>query len=233
MSAHDATPPVHPKTPLYPYAIGAFAMLLAGYDTGNISGALLFITNQFNLSALAEGWVVSVLVIGAAIGALAGGRLADRIGRRRVILIMGLVFLGGSIGEALSPGVRSLLGFRFLVGLSVGCGSVTVPIYIAELAPTKMRGSLTSLFQLMIVIGTLCGYVTDAALGPCGAWRWMLGLGSVPALLLLVSMRFIPETPRWLCKQGRTNEARLALEKLRNSTDVLIPHESHPVTRGG
>lgn len=220
MPADDNNPTNRPYTPLRLYLIGAFATLLSGYDTGNIGGALLFIKQQLHLTALSEGWVVSSLIIGAILGALGGGKLADRIGRRTVIIAMGYIFLAGSIGEALSPALSLLVVFRFVVGLAVGCASVVVPIYITELAPTGKRGSLTSLFQLMIVIGTLLGYATDAALGPVGAWRWMLALGAIPAIILIIGMRVVPETPRWLCKMGRVDQARRALDKLRKNTDI-------------
>ncbi|HEX7323792.1 MAG TPA: sugar porter family MFS transporter [Rhodanobacteraceae bacterium] len=202
------------------YLIGAFATLLSGYDTGNIGGALLFVKQDMHLSALGEGWIVSSLIIGAIVGSVGGGRLADRVGRRPTIVVMAYLFLVGCLGEAISPSLGSLAAFRVIVGLSVGCASVVVPIYIAELAPAEARGSLTSLFQLMIVIGTLLGYGVDAALGHAEAWRWMFALGAIPAIALLLALRVVPETPRWLYRRGRADAARRVLVQLRGAGDV-------------
>jgi sugar porter (SP) family MFS transporter len=194
-------------------AIGGF---LFGYDTGVISGALLFIERDFHLTPLTEGIVVSAILIGAIIGALLCGPVSDRIGRRRTVLITAAVFAVASVGAALAPDVGSLIAARIGLGLAVGAASVIVPLYIAEAAPPHIRGRLVATNQLLITIGILGAYLTNALFAYDGGWRWMFAIGVVPALALGIGMFFLPETARWLIEKGRPDEARAVLGRLRD-----------------
>jgi len=201
-------------------SIAALGGLLFGFDTGVISGALLFIRQDFGLNAFTEGFIVSSLLLGAVVGAGVSGALSDRLGRRTIILVAAVIFAVGAIGAALSPSVGVLIIFRFVLGLGVGTASALVPSYISESAPTDVRGSLSSLFQLAITVGILVAYLVNAVFAPFGDWRWPLGLAAVPALVLLVGMYFLPETPRWLISQDRDDEARRVLERTRIGEEV-------------
>lgn len=193
------------------YFFGALGGLLFGYDLGVVAGALLFIVPDLGLSPAQEGLVTSSLLLGAMIGALGCGPLSDRWGRRTVVLLAGFIFAVGSIGAGLAPNAAVVILFRFVMGLAVGVASVTVPIYLSELAPPRLRGRLSGLNQLMISTGILLAYLVSMALGPAEAWRWMFALGAVPALLLVAGVYFQPESPRWLVKKDREDEAREVL----------------------
>jgi sugar porter (SP) family MFS transporter len=196
------------------YFFGALGGLLFGYDTGVISGALLFIPNDFKLSPFLQGAIVAGLLLGAMIGAAAAGRLSDRLGRKRLIIIAAVVFTGGAILAAVAPSVWVLVAARFIIGLAVGSAALVVPLYLAEIAPTDMRGAITSLNQLMIVCGILAAFIVNAILASSGDWRLMLGLAAVPSLVLLVGMAFMPETPRFLVHTGEEQTAHEVLEQL-------------------
>jgi sugar porter (SP) family MFS transporter len=193
---------------------GALGGLLFGYDTGVISGALLFIPKDFKLSPFLQGAIVAALLLGAMIGAACAGRLSDRLGRRRLIMIAAVVFTGGALLAALAPTVWVLITARFIIGLAVGSAALVVPLYLAEIAPAKIRGAITSLNQLMIVGGILAAFVVNAILASSGNWRLMLGLAAAPSLVLLVGMFFMPETPRYLVHTGEEETARDVLEDL-------------------
>jgi MFS family permease len=191
--------------------------LLFGYDTGIISGALLFIADDFKLSDTAQQIVVASLLLGAVFGALFGGPLADRIGRRRAIMTAAAIFMVGSLASALATGATFLAIARFVLGLAVGGAGMVVPVYIAESSPSRVRGSLVSLQQILITVGILLSYGINYLLADAQAWRLMLGLGVVPALALLVGMFFLPESPRWLVGMDRDEEARVVLARTRES----------------
>lgn len=202
------------------YFFGALGGVLFGYDTGVISGAILLINKDFHLSPSLSGLVVASILIGAAVGAVGAGPLSDRLGRRNLILMAAITFSVGAIGAALAPNAGVLILFRFILGLGVGTASLTVPLYLSEVAPTEIRGAIASLDQLMIVVGILIAYIVDAILISAGAWRWMLGLAVVPALILLIGMYFMPETPRWLVSQDREEEARDVLRQSRTEEET-------------
>lgn len=207
----------------YVYAIAAVSALggmLFGYDIGVISGALLFIKDDFVLSTFLQGVVVSSLLVGAATGALVGGNISDRFGRRRLLILAAIVFGLGAIGSALSPSAILLIIARFVLGLAVGAASLTVPLYIAEMAPANVRGALVSLNQLMITVGILVAYLVNLAFAASGNWRWMLGLAIVPAMVLGIGIVFLPETPRWLISQHLVDRARSVLRRTRNEARV-------------
>jgi sugar porter (SP) family MFS transporter len=202
-------------------ATAALGGLLFGYDTGVISGALLFLRTAFHLSPLMLGVVTSTALGGAALGAAFAGRLADHYGRRPVLLATSLIFVAGAAVSALAPDLSLLLAGRLLVGLGIGGASMLTPLYLAEIAPAKERGALVSFNQLAVTIGILGSYLIGYALAADGAWRWMLGLGGVPGVVLAIGMILLPETPRWLAGHGRPEEARAALLRLRGKgTDI-------------
>ena len=202
------------------YFFGALGGLLFGYDTGVISGAILFITEELGLTPFLEGLVVSSLLLGAAVGAGSAGPLSDRLGRRNLIIMAAVTFTIGAIGAALAPNVGVLVVFRVVLGLAVGAAALIVPLYLSEIAPTEIRGAVSSLNQLMIVTGILVAYVVNALLADAGAWRWMLGLAFIPSVVLLVGMYFMPETPRWLVSRGRDDDARDVLRRNRDEEAV-------------
>jgi sugar porter (SP) family MFS transporter len=195
------------------YFFGALGGILFGYDLGVISGVLLFIKKVWSLGSVAQGVVGGCLAAGAMIGAALAGRLTDRLGRRRTIMLAAVIFSIGTLGCAFAPNFTTLVIFRFVVGIAVGCSSATVPTYLSELAPAKARGALSTLNQLMIVSGILIAYIVDWALNGSSNWRAMFAAALIPALLLLFGMLAMPETPRWLLKAGREEEARAVLAR--------------------
>ncbi|WP_424005157.1 sugar porter family MFS transporter (plasmid) [Haloarcula salina] len=198
-------------------AMAALNGLLFGFDTGIISGAFLFIQDSFVMSPLVEGIIVSGAMAGAAAGAAVGGQLADRLGRRRLIFIAAGVFFLGSFTMAVAPNVPVLVAGRLIDGVAIGFASIVGPLYISEIAPPRIRGALTSLNQLMVTTGILLSYFVNFAFADAGAWRWMLGAGMVPAVVLAVGILKMPESPRWLFEHGREDEARAVLQRTRQS----------------
>jgi SP family sugar:H+ symporter-like MFS transporter len=201
------------------YFFGALGGLLFGYDTGVISGALLFITKDFETTAFTEGAIVAGLLLGAMVGAGLAGSLSDRFGRKKVIIAAAITFTLGALAAAASPDVWTLVASRFVIGLAVGSAALVVPLYLSEIAPTNIRGAISSLNQMMIVVGILAAFIVNAILASSGDWRLMLGLAVVPSLILLVGMVFMPETPRFLVRQGEEGEAREVLDELRPGDD--------------
>ncbi|WP_067455015.1 sugar porter family MFS transporter [Actinomadura macra] len=187
-------------------AVGGF---LFGFDTGVISGALLFIKDDFDLDSFQQGSVVSVLVLGAMAGALGSGRFADRIGRRWIFGLEGAVFLAGTAIAVSATGYGMLVVGRLVLGLAVGAASATVPPYISEISPKEIRGRLLTLNQLMITVGILVAYLVNLAFSGGGTWRAMIGVGALPALVMVASSLWVlPESPEWLLTHGRRAEAR-------------------------
>jgi len=202
--------------------ISALAGLLFGYDTGVISGAILFVRKDFMLSTFEEEIVVSAVLLGAVAGAAFGGKLADALGRRKLLIHVAILFIVGAIGTALAPSPTLLAIGRVVVGIAIGIASFTAPLYISEVSPPAIRGKLVSLNQLMITLGIVVSYLADYGLAGMEAWRWMFGLAAVPALILLIGLFFVPESPRWLMGRSRDDEARGVLERVRESGNVSI-----------
>jgi sugar porter (SP) family MFS transporter len=202
-------------------AVTALGGLLFGYDTGVVSGALLFLKTQFGgLSSFQEELVTSFLLVGAMVGAFAAGRVADRIGRRPAILITAVVFVVGVLLAAFAPTFWTLIVARFVIGLAVGSASMTVPLYIGEVAPPRLRGGLVSLNQLAITSGIVISYLVDYGLSSTANWRLMFGLAAIPAVLLFVGVLMQRESPHWLIRQGREDEARAVLLRLRKPAEI-------------
>ncbi|GGB74463.1 sugar porter family MFS transporter [Staphylococcus nepalensis] len=190
------------------FFLGALGGLLYGYDMGVISGALLFIKDDIPLNSFTEGLVVASMLIGAIFGSGASGPMSDRLGRRRVVFIIAIIYIVGALILALAPSMPVLVIGRLVIGLAVGGSTAIVPVYLSEMAPTEQRGSLSSLNQLMITIGILSSYLINYAFTPIEGWRWMLGLAVLPSLILLIGVAFMPESPRWLLEHKSEKAAR-------------------------
>ena len=196
--------------------IAAVGGLLFGYDTGVISGALLYIKQDLHAGSFEQQAIVAVLLLGAMVGALISGYSADRIGRKWTKVISGCVYVVGALGCAFSLNVEMLIGFRFLLGVSVGTASFVSPLYISEVSPPKVRGGLVSFNQLAVVSGILLAYLVNYAFKDfTNQWRWMLGVAAIPGAVLAVGMLTVPKTPRWLTLNGQPEQARDVLERLR------------------
>lgn len=209
--ARDTSRAETTETRRYVKMVAAFAAiggLLFGYDTGVMSGALLYISPEFGMNAAEEGRVTAMLLVGAAIGALLGGRVADWWGRRMTLLVNGVIFCAGSIWCALAGSVAELATARTFLGVAVGAVSIVVPMYIAEKVPAAVRGRMVSLNTLMIVVGQLLAYLVNSVLAPTGNWHLMLGMAAIPGAMLTAGMIFLSDTPVWLARKGRTDQAR-------------------------
>ncbi|MBO3675782.1 sugar porter family MFS transporter [Streptomyces sp. NEAU-YJ-81] len=201
--------------------VATFGGLLFGYDTGVINGALPYMTDDLGLTPVTEGMVTSSLLLGAAIGAVTGGRLSDARGRRRTILALAVLFFIGALGCTLAPTTAIMVVARFVLGLAVGGASVTVPVYLAEISPAERRGALVTRNELMVVSGQLLAFTSNAIIAQVGGesggvWRWMLVLATIPAVVLWFGMLVMPESPRWLASQSRFTDALGVLEQVRS-----------------
>lgn len=199
--------------------MAALSGLLFGLDIGVIAGALPFLAKDLHISNHEQEWVVSSMMFGAAIGALAAGWMSSKLGRKKNMLAGATLFIIGSLWSALSPDVESLIFSRVLLGLAVGVASYTAPLYLAEIAPERIRGSMISMYQLMLTTGIVVAYLSDTAFSYSGSWRWMLGVIAIPAVILFIGVLFLPNSPRWLASHGRFNEAQRVLDRLRNTSE--------------
>ncbi|OXT17819.1 MFS transporter [Bacillus sp. OG2] len=204
------------------YFFGAFAGILFGYDIGVMTGALPFLQSDWNLQneAGAIGWITSSVMLGAIFGGALAGQLSDRLGRRKMILISAVIFVAGSILSGIAPhdGILFLIVARVLLGLAVGAASALVPAYMSEMAPARLRGRLSGINQTMIVSGMLLSYIVDYLLKDLPetmAWRLMLGLAAIPAVILFFGMLKLPESPRFLIKNNKLDKARTVLSYIR------------------
>lgn len=210
------------------YFFGSFGGILFGYDIGVMTGALPFLQTDWDLqnNATVVGWITSAVMLGAIFGGAIAGQLSDKLGRKKMILLSAIIFMIGSLLSALSPndGQYYLIAVRVFLGLAVGASSGLVPAYMSEMAPAKMRGRLTGINQTMIVSGMLLSYVMDFVLKGLPenlAWRLMLGLAAVPALVLFVGVSFLPESPRFLVKSHRVDDARTVLGYIRDNDNEI------------
>ncbi|GEO69351.1 sugar porter family MFS transporter [Levilactobacillus acidifarinae] len=222
------------------YFFGALGGLLFGYDTGVISGAILFIQRQMHLGSWQQGWVVSAVLLGAILGAAIIGPSSDRYGRRKLLLVSAIIFFVGAIGSAFSPEFWTLIISRVILGMAVGAASALIPTYLAELSPASKRGTVSSLFQLMVMTGIFLAYVTNYTFsGMYTGWRWMLGLAAVPAALLFLGGLILPESPRYLVKTGHGDAAREVLDTMNKHDTVAVDkelaqiHEQAKIKSGG
>lgn len=228
----------HPSQRRYLFGIVLVAALggfLFGYDTAVISGTIGFVKEQFGLDAVMEGWYVSSALVGCLAGVSVAGALSDRFGRKRVLLLAAALFTASAVGCALSGSHASLIAYRLVGGIGVGVASMLSPLYISEISPARIRGRMVALYQLAITVGILCSYFINAGLLSAAesaapgegvvhfvfveeVWRGMLGAEAIPALLFLVLVLMVPESPRWLVTRGKVMEARRILSRVGDSS---------------
>ncbi|MFC9617647.1 sugar porter family MFS transporter [Streptomyces sp. NPDC056723] len=200
-------------------AVGGF---LFGFDNGAISGTAGFIQDRFGLSAGGLGWVTSSIIVGCIIGVVIAGRLSDAVGRKKVMLGTAVVFLVGALGEGLAPNAELLVAARILVGIGIGTETTIAPLYIAEVAPAHLRGRLVSFNQLFNTVGNLVVFSVSALIARASSdtwnteqgWRYIFVIGIVPAVVFFGLLFLVPESPRWLIRQGRTDEGLEALRRI-------------------
>jgi SP family xylose:H+ symportor-like MFS transporter len=205
--------------------VAALGGLLFGYDTGVINGAIGPLKEHFVLGATQEGWATGCALIGCALGAALAGQLSDGLGRKKVLILSAVMFFISAVGTALPKTLWTFIIYRIIGGLGVGAASMTSPMYIAEISPARIRGRMVSVNQLAIVTGFMVVYFVnyfidmqgDALWNQETGWRWMFGSESLPALALLILLFFVPESPRWLTKQGRDTEALAILTRANGS----------------
>ena len=205
--------------------VSSLGGLLFGIDTGVISGALVFLRQDLHLTSVTEAIVVtSLLFPGATAGALFGGPIADRLGRRWSLIGCAIVFVVAVLGSALSPDVTLLVVARIILGFAVGCSSVACPLYLAEVAPAHVRGRVVTTYQLMLTVGLFVAFGTNVLLSQLihstSVWRYMIGIAVVPAVALLVGMPNLPDSPRWYASKGRLEQSLQTLRLLNNTDDV-------------
>ena len=208
---------------VYQYTfVAAVGGLLFGYDTAVVAGAIGFIQEKYTLSPAMTGWAASCALVGCMAGAMLAGWLSDKLGRKKVLMIAGFAFAVSSIGILIPSGIEYFIFFRFIGGIGIGIASILAPMYISEIAPADIRGRLISIYQLGIVTGILLIYFVNAGIAGLhdtawnvnSGWRWMFGSGLVPSLIFILLLLPIPESPRWLAKQNRWNEADVILAKV-------------------
>jgi len=225
-AARDAKPDVHQprsmgdktKIPGYVYLVGAVAALgglLFGYDTGVVSGAQVFLVKSFHLNSTTQEIAVSAVLIGTIIGAACGGKLADWLGRKKMLIICAIVFAAGAILTALAGNLVLFVIWRIVVGLGIGAASVVAPMYTTELSPPSIRGRMVFLFQFAVTLGILVAYIVDYLFSNMGlGWPPMFGVAVIPAAVLGIGMFFLTDTPRWLASKGKWDEAKAILNRV-------------------
>lgn len=212
---------------LFSVIVATLGGLLFGYHTAVISGALIFLSTAFHLSIADQGVVVSILLIGGIAGAVVAGTMADALGRKKTLLISAVIFILGSLVLGVCQSYSGLLVGRLVCGFAVGVTSLATPLYIAEISPPKLRGSFVSLYQLAVTLGILTSFLVDYLLSVSGNWRLMFMLGALPALIQLVCLFFLGETPPWLFKRGLETQGVALLQRFRrgknwmNQIDVM------------
>ena len=209
--------------------VACFGGFLFGYDTGVSSGAEGPMSEELGLTLLQTGIVISSLVFAAAVGAFIGGRLSDAIGRRKTILVLSIMFFTGVLFVVFAPGFAMVVTGRTILGLAVGGASTVVPVYLAELAPFEIRGSITGRNEMAIVAGQFAAFTVNAILNATlghvdGLWRVMFGICAIPAVCLFVGMLRMPESPRWLVDKGRMDEALAVLKTVRSNERALAEY---------
>jgi MFS transporter, SP family, galactose:H+ symporter len=211
-------------------SVAAIAGLLFGYDEGVIAIALPLLTKEYPMTPVVSGFMTAAVPLGAVIGASVAGRITDRFGRRRVLMAAAAVFAVAALLAATITSISALVVARLFLGLAIGTAAVAAPLYIAEAAPLETRGALVSTYQLAITFGILASYVAGYTLANGNAWRLMFGLGAVPAIVLIVGLFFMPETPRWLALKGRLVEAKASILRLRG-TGATVDRELAEIDR--
>lgn len=200
--------------------------VLYGYDTSNIGAALDFISKDFHLDATQQGSVTSFVIVGEIVGALGGGWLANRFGRKTIMVWVAVAFSLFSLLSGLAWSVDSLAVARFLLGLAVGVAIVVAPMFLAESAAAKIRGAMLVLYQVATVVGVILGYLLGMALAPTESWRWMLGAAAVPGAIIAILIWRLPDTATWYMMKGRHAEAARILEQIDPAADVAAELET-------
>jgi len=208
-------------TALFTCVLAALAGLMFGLDIGVISGATQFIQKEFAVSDHVIEWIVSSMMLGAALGAAGAGWMSATLGRKRSLTLGAVLFVAGSLLCAFAWSPDTLIMARVVLGLAIGIASFTAPLYLAEVAPEYIRGAMVSLYQLMITIGILVAFLSDTAFSYSGNWRWMLGVIALPGVLFLLGVSLLPDSPRWLMMRGRKEEAREVLLRLRGDPAIV------------
>jgi MFS transporter, SP family, arabinose:H+ symporter len=207
--------------------VAALGGLLFGYDTAVIAGVIGYLQKRFELSPMMTGWAASSAIWGCVFGAMAAGYLSDKFGRKKVLIVTAILFIISSIGAMVPRNLTEFLIARFIGGLGIGAASMLSPLYISEIAPSRNRGRLVSLYQLAIVVGINLIYFVNLLIASFGdeawnvetGWRYMLGSGTIPAVLFLILLFMVPESPRWLVKKGNDNDALDTLEKVNGTIE--------------
>lgn len=226
----DVTRDTHTPIPKVVYAIavlGGMSGVLYGYDSGSMSGALPLITDRFGLDASGQGLLTSMLLFGALPAIVAATAAARRFDRRHLLILCGALFIIGSLGCAFAPTLTVLQGSRLVLGFACGIANQFGLIYLSELAPKRVRGTLTALYQLSVNCGILLAYIVGSVFAPSGGWRWIIGLGALPALIFMVGMIIAPSSPRFLIMRGEMDRAEKILDRLRSG-----PGEAHEEAQG-
>jgi MFS transporter, SP family, galactose:H+ symporter len=201
----------------YIYFIACVAGLggiLFGFDTGVVSGAIMFISRDFSLTNFQEGAVVSIVMFGAIFGTLVSNFISRNLGRHFALIVAGLLFTICAIGSAFSGSLSMLIGMRLFLGVAIGIASYVTPLYLAEVSPCEIRGKIISFYQLMIAAGLLLAYISDTCFTASGNWRYMLGIPAIPGIILFLLSLYLPGSPRWLMLKGRHEQAREVLLKI-------------------
>ncbi len=202
--------------------VAALGGLIFGFDTAVISGTIPFITPHFGLGEAGVGWAVSSVIMGAMTGLLFAGRLSDRFGRKRILLATAAAYAVSALGTALAGDFTLFILARILGGMAVGTASMVSPLYIAEISPSNIRGRLVALNQLTIVVGILLAFFSNYLLVDTGVhnWRWMFGAEAIPATAFFLALFLVPESPRWLVREGEEDAAGAVLARIRDSRDI-------------
>ncbi|HTJ94691.1 MAG TPA: sugar porter family MFS transporter [Pararobbsia sp.] len=211
-------------------AMAALAGLLFGLDIGVIAGALPFVAKDFHVDDHTQEWIVSSMMVGAALGALLAGWLSYYLGRKYSLLLGAALFIAGALLCAMAPDTAFLIGARLVLGVAVGIATFTAPLYLSEIAPGHVSGAMVSAYQLMITVGILVAFLSDTAFSASGAWRWMLSIVSIPAIVFLLGVLTLPRSPRWLMMKGRNDEARAVLMQLRPD-DATVEQEMKDIAK--
>ncbi|WP_049623900.1 sugar porter family MFS transporter [Frateuria defendens] len=229
-----SSPPTSPPAGSKLFMIGLLASLaglMFGLDVGVISGAQAFIQKDFQVSENTLGWIVSSMMLGAALGALGSGFVSSALGRKRSLILGGFFFVLGAVGCALAWSVNALVAWRIVLGVAVGIASYNTPLYIAEIAPPSKRGLMVSSYQLMVTVGIMLAFLSNTLLAPTESWRWMLGITAIPGVLFVVGVCFLPYSPAWLVMQDRVEDAYEVLMELRGDVPSRVNKELRAIQR--
>ncbi|TCT41107.1 sugar porter (SP) family MFS transporter [Martelella mediterranea] len=210
--------------------VAALFGLLFGFDQGVISGALPFIKQDFVVTPFMEGVITSAVPLGAVAGTIVAMVTTDKYGRKPMLVLGAIIFFVGSLASALAFDQYILTLSRLLIGVGIGASAMTAPMFLAEVAPARIRGTIVSAFQLMITIGIMVSYMSNAAFGASGDWRWMIGVGVFPAIIAFVGILLSPETPRWLTLNKNADKARDIIAHLQpEATDADLDRIIHEI----